>query len=156
MSGNYVCFEWGNRFDANAGESGTFELYGMDAPDYIPGYDFYYTAGEDVDISLMVDPFEPFSVPSSIVGMQYNLAWDTCEQFCTPGHRTCVGDEVHRCNPAGTAYEYEYTCDEGYHCVNGACVEDDAIIYGLDLTDIVIGTVILAGAFVFITNVTKA
>jgi hypothetical protein len=43
ISGNYVCFEWGNRFNANAGESGTFELYGMDAPDYIPGEHSRYT-----------------------------------------------------------------------------------------------------------------
>lgn len=148
---DYACFEWGNRFNADMGESGTFELYGMDAPEYVPGYDFYYTAGEEVDISLLVDPFDPFSVPSSIVGQQYNMVWGTCEQFCTPGHRKCVGDEVHKCNPAGTEYEYEYTCDTGYHCVNGACVEDDNGISD-DIGTILIGAAVLIGAYVILTK----
>ena len=47
------------------------------------------------------------------------------EPFCTPGHRICVGNEVHKCNSAGTAYEYELTCDTGYSCVDGACVKDE-------------------------------
>lgn len=73
---NYMCFEWGNSFYATDGESGTFELYGMDMSNYVEGYDFYYIPGEDVDISLLSDPFDPsISLP---IGRQHAMAWETC------------------------------------------------------------------------------
>jgi hypothetical protein len=155
---DYVCIEWGSRFQVVAGDPSTqsFELHGMDVTsgDYVAGYDFYFTPGEDIDVTLLT---EPFDINSTIVGIQHSMTWKTCEEngFCTPGHRKCIGDDVHKCNSAGTAYEYEYTCEEGYHCVNGACVEDSAIDDEIKLTEIAVGTIVLATALVILNKVMK-
>ena len=120
LSGDYVCFEVGNRFVAADGESGTFEFYGMDSPEYVAGYDFYYTAGEKVDVSILIDPFEP---PSSIVGIQKGLTWDTCSYtYCTPGDRICKENDIYECNVSGTAYDnFIESCPAG--CTDGVCDE---------------------------------
>lgn len=47
---------------------------------------------------------------------------DSSEQSCTAGQAVCFGNEVHRCNGAGTGYALEQVCGDGEVCKTGACV----------------------------------
>ena len=86
---------------------------------------------------------------SSIEGGQ-SPKLEITEYECTPGDRTCIGNDVYECNTEGSAYDmFIETCSNG--CKNGVCT-GNGIIDEIGIKEILIGAVVLIGAYVLLSK----
>ena len=70
------------------------------------------------------------------------------EYECTPGDRTCIGNDVYECNTEGSAFDvFIETCSNG--CKNGVCT-GNGIIDEIGIKEILIGAAVLIGAYVLL------